>query len=131
MVCFKQNLLSFFGNSFSSSRDLYFKNKWKIGKFWDPKIRAQRWIRFSQYTIPVGKQKEVIVLWHVGNNNVWVFCKQILELLIIPILKCFLFIVKCLFWWHSKTEANLPYSFLQHLLGLYFVPEPFIFTKNW
>ena len=38
-------------------------------KIWDPKIRSQRWIQLSQYATPVGKLREVIVLWPVRNKN--------------------------------------------------------------
>ena len=97
--CFEKKPLSFFWNSFSFSRYMYFKNMCKIGKFWDPKIRAQRWIQFSQYATPVGKVREVIVLWPVMNKNLWEFFKMILQSLIIPILKWFIFIVKHPFRW--------------------------------
>ena len=74
----RKKLSHFFFNLFSFSLDLYFKNMCKTGKFWDPKIRAQRWIWFSQYTIPIGKLRDFIVIWHVRNKKLLYFCKLIL-----------------------------------------------------
>ena len=98
MFCENKISLSFL-KFVSFSRYLYVKNTCKTGKILDPKIRAQRWIRFSQYEICVGKLREVIVLWHVGNKNLREFYKMILQSLIITVLKWRLFIVKRQFRW--------------------------------
>ena len=116
LVCYDKTYFSFLWYSFSFSRHLYFKNMCQTGKFWDPKIRAQRWIWFSQYVTPVGKLREVFVLWCVRNKNLLPFCKMILQSLRIIIWKWWLSIVKTLhflkrslilqwnFGWFSKIQ---------------------------
>ena len=130
MSCEKQNL-SVFWNSFPFSRYLYLKNTCKIGKFWDTKIRAQRWIRFSQYEILVGNLREVIVFWHVRNKILWAFWKMILESLRITDLKWCLFIVKRQFRWH-RAPWNFGLSFWKSTFGgLETVLKPRLATKTY
>ena len=81
-------------DTFSFSRDLHFKNMCQTGKFWDPKIRAHRWIRFSQSMTPVGKLREVIGLWHVTHKILRPFLKMIFQTLKIIIWKWWLNLVK-------------------------------------
>ena len=131
LICYEKKPLVVPWDSFSFARHLYFRNMSQTGKFWDPKIRVQRWIWLSQYAMPVGKLRDFIVLWYVVNKNLWAVCKLILQWLIIPVLKWYLFIVKHPFRWLSKTKAHLPCLFLQRILGLYFVHKPSMFTKNW
>ena len=69
LVCYDKTSLSIILYSFSFSRHMYFKNMCQTGEFWDLKFRAHRWILFSQYVTPVGKLREVIVLWFVVIEN--------------------------------------------------------------
>ena len=130
LVIFEKKPLSVSWNSFPFSRYLYFKNTCKTGKFWDPKIRAQRWIRFSQYEILVGKMREVIVIWYSKNKNLWYFCKMILPLLIITVLKWFLFIVKCPFRW-LRVSWNFGLSYRKAAFGgLETILKPLLATET-
>ena len=94
LVCYEKKPLSVIWDSFSFSRHLYFKNMCQTGEFWDLKFKSRRWIWFSQYVTPVGKMREVIVLWHVIKFFFWPFWKMILLSLKIIIWKWWLFIVK-------------------------------------
>ena len=60
-LTFLEFILIFPGSGFQK----YVSNK----KFWDPKIRSQIWIWFSQYVTPVKKLREVIVLWTIRKKT--------------------------------------------------------------
>ena len=107
LVCCEKKPLSILGDSFSFAQDLHFKNMYQTRKFWDPKIRAQRWIQFSQSMTPVGKMREVIVLWHVSNKNLRPFLKMILQSLRIIIWKWWLSTVKTDFFALSVAKRDL------------------------
>ena len=131
LVFYEKKPLSFILDSFSFSRHLYFKNMCQTGEFWDLKIRAQRWIRFFQSVIPVGKLREVIFIWHVRNKKLWAFCKTILQSLIITILKWFLFLVNRLFWW-LRAPWNFGLSCQKYAFGgLETVLKPCLATETY
>ena len=75
LVCYEKKPLSVLWDSFSFSLDLHFKNMCQTRKFWDSKIRAQRWIRFSKYEITVGKIRRIFFSNMLGTKTSECFSK--------------------------------------------------------
>ena len=79
----------------------------QTGRFWDLIFRAQRWIRFSKYVTPLGKMREVIVIWHVRNKNLLHVFKMIFQPFRIVIWK----------WWLNMLYFCLLQVKTQHHLA--------------
>ena len=112
---YEQKPLSVLWDSFSFARHLYFKNMCQTGKFWDPKIRARRWIWLSHYVTPIGKMREVISLWHIRHKILFPFLKMILQSPRIIIWKWWLSIVKTPHSWKCRLILQGTFDCLPEL----------------